>query len=82
MTAHLRRFLSLFTDEMANITFAESFQIIITAMIEHVCAIFHPMEGQITMLIEMFIGRLPNYIRNSLTKAHNSLKALSYYLYY
>ena len=57
-----------FTDELADITFGESFQIIITAMIDSVCAIFQPTEEQLLMFIEMFVGRLPDYIRNSLTK--------------
>ena len=58
-----------FTDELADITFGESFQIIITAMIDSVCAIFQPTEDQLAMFIEMFVGRLPSYIRDSLTKA-------------
>lgn len=58
-----------FTDELADITFGESFQIIITAMIESVCAIFQPTEEQLKLFIEMFVGRLPDYIRNSLAKA-------------
>ena len=58
-----------FTDELADITFGESFQIIITAMLESVCAIFQPTEEQKALFIEMFIGRLPEYIRNSLAKA-------------
>ncbi len=58
-----------FTDELADITFGESFQIIITAMIDSVCAIFQPTEAQIELFIEMFVGRLPDYIRNSLAKA-------------
>ena len=58
-----------FTDELADITFGESFQIIVTAMLESVCAIFQPTEEQMALFIEMFIGRLPEYIRNSLTKA-------------
>ena len=58
-----------FTDELADITFGESFQIIITAMIDSVCAIFQPTEEQLQMFIEMFVGRLPGYIRNSLAKA-------------
>ena len=58
-----------FTDELADITFGESFQIIITAMIDSVCAIFQPTEEQLAMFIEMFVGRLPDYIRNSLAKA-------------
>ena len=58
-----------FTDELKDITFGESFQIIITAMIESVCAIFQPTEEQLELFIEMFAGRLPEYIRNSLAKA-------------
>ena len=58
-----------FTDELADITFGESFQIIITAMIDSVCAIFQPTEEQLALFIDMFVGRLPDYIRNTLTKA-------------
>ena len=58
-----------FTDELADITFGESFQIIITAMIDSVCAIFQPTEDQLRLFIEMFVDRLPDYIRNSLAKA-------------
>jgi hypothetical protein len=57
-----------FTDELTDITFGESFQIIITAMIDSVCAIFQPTEEQLALFIEMFVGKLPDYIRNSLTK--------------
>ena len=58
-----------FTDELADITFGESFQIIISAMIDSVCAIFQPTEEQLTLFIDMFVGRLPDYIRNLLAKA-------------
>ena len=58
-----------FTDELADITFGESFQIIITAMIESISAIFQPTEEQLAMFIEMFVGQLPEYIRDSLAKA-------------
>jgi hypothetical protein len=58
-----------FADELRDITFGESFQIIITAMIDSVCAIFQPTEEQLELFIEMFVGRLPEYIRNSLAKA-------------
>lgn len=58
-----------FTDELADITFGESFQIIITAMIESISAIFQPTKEQLAMFIEMFVGQLPEYIRNSLAKA-------------
>ena len=58
-----------FTDELADITFGESFQIILNIMIDSVCAIFQPTEEQLQLFIDMFVGRLPEYIRNSLVKA-------------
>ena len=58
-----------FTDELKDITFGESFQIIVNAMIDSVCAIFQPTEDQFELFIEMFVGRLPEYILISLTKA-------------
>ena len=58
-----------FTDELADISFGESFRIIITAMMECVRAIFQPTEEQIALFIEMFVGRLPDFIRNSLARA-------------
>ena len=38
-------------------------------MIDSVFAIFQPTEEQLALFIEMFVGKLPDYIRNSLTKA-------------
>lgn len=58
-----------FKDELKDITFGESFQIIMTALIESVCAIFQPTEEQMELFIEVFVGRLPDYIRNPLAKA-------------
>ena len=58
-----------FTDELADMTFGESFQIILNIMIDSVCAIFQPTEEQLQLFIDMFVGRLPEYIRNSLAKA-------------
>ena len=58
-----------FTDELADITFGESFQIIITAMMDCVSAIFQPTDEQLHMFIEMFFGRLPAYIKKSLVKS-------------
>ena len=58
-----------FTDELEDITFGESFQIIMTAMIDSVCAVFWPTEEQLEMFIRMFVGHFPEYIRNSLIKA-------------
>ena len=39
-----------FTDELRDISFGESFQIIITAMIDSVCAIFQPTEEQLELV--------------------------------
>ncbi len=58
-----------FTYEFRHVTIGESFQIVITAMIDSVCAIFQPTEEQIELFIEMFVDRLPEYIRNSFAKA-------------
>lgn len=58
-----------FTDELTDITFGESFRIIINAMIDSICAVFQPTEAQLAFFIDAFVGRLPDYIRNSLTKA-------------
>ena len=58
-----------FTDELSDITFGESFRIIVTAMIDSVRAIFQPTEEQLQVFIDMFFGRLPEYIRVSLVKA-------------
>ena len=57
------------TDELTDITFGESLGIIITAMMESICAIFRPTEEQVELLIEMFMGRLPEYMRRSLAKS-------------
>lgn len=58
-----------FIDELADITFGESFRIIITAMIDSVCAVSRLTEEQLQVFIDVFFGRLPEYIRNSLSKA-------------
>lgn len=57
-----------FSDELQDITFGESFQILITAMMECIFAIFQPTEEQMETFIDMFVGRLPEFIRNSLAK--------------
>jgi hypothetical protein len=38
-------------------------------MIDSVCAIFQPTEEQLQLFIELFVGRLPKYNRDSLAKA-------------
>ena len=58
-----------FTDELEDITFGESFQIIVTAMIENIYAVFRPTDEQMDLFIEAFVGRLPGYLLRSLTKS-------------
>ena len=41
--------LVFFIDELADITFGESFQIIMTDLIESVCVIFKPTEEQLAV---------------------------------
>ena len=57
-----------FTDELADITFAESFQIILKAMFECIYAIFQITEEQLDSFIEMFISRLPEYMQRALAR--------------
>ena len=57
-----------FTDELADITFAESLQILLKAMFECIYAIFQATEEQMDTFIEMFINRLPEYMQRALTR--------------
>lgn len=65
----LGELLFLITDELEDITFLESFRIILTAMIESVCEIFKPTEEQLDSFSESFLGRLPEYLQNLLVKS-------------
>ena len=64
----MRRDIFFLSDELADITFGESFQIILTAMMDSICAIFQPTEEQMELFIEMIVGWLPDYMRKSLAK--------------
>ena len=57
-----------FTDELADITFSESFQIILKAMFEYIYTVFQVTEEQINTFIEMFVERLPLYLQRALAK--------------
>ena len=57
-----------FTDELADITFAESLQILLKAMFECIYAIFQVTDEQMDTFIEMFINRLPEYMQRALTR--------------
>jgi hypothetical protein len=57
-----------FTDELADITFAESFQIILRAMFECIYTVFQVTDEQIDVFIEMFVDRLPEYMQRALLR--------------
>jgi hypothetical protein len=58
-----------FTDELADITFGESFMLILNMMVESVMAVMYPTDYQIKLILEMFIGKLPEYLQSSLVRA-------------
>ena len=58
-----------FVDELADITFAESMKILLTAMLDSISAIFRPTEEQLAMFIEVFINRLPDFFRRAIPSA-------------
>ena len=57
-----------FVDELADITFAESYQILVRAMFECIYAIFKVTEEQVNEFIDLFIRKLPEYIQKSLVR--------------
>lgn len=60
---------SYLTDELADITFGQSLQIILTAMFESLYTIFQVTESQVDAFIEMFVNSLPEYLQNSLVRS-------------
>lgn len=65
-----------FTDELADITFAESSQILLRAMFECIYTIFQVTEAQMNAFIEMFINRLPEYMQRALTRVPMAAEAI------
>ena len=57
------------TDELADITFGESLQIILKATFEGIYTVFQVTEAQIDAFIDIFVDRLPDFIQNSLAKS-------------
>ena len=57
-----------FTDELADITFAESFEIIMKAMFECIYTVFQVTDEQVDSFIKMFVDRLPGYMQNALLR--------------
>lgn len=58
-----------FTDELADITFAESYQILLRAMFESICAIFQVTEQQMDEFLRLFVSKLPSYMQNTLSRS-------------
>lgn len=56
-------------DELADITFGESLQIILKVMFEGIYTVFQVTEAQIDAFIDIFVDRLPDFIQNSLAKS-------------
>ena len=56
------------SDELADITFSESLQIILKTMIESLYAVFQAPEDQIQMFISLFVDCLPIFLQHALTK--------------
>lgn len=57
-----------FRDELSDITFAESYRILLRAMLESICAVFQVTNEQICEFSSIFIEKMPNYLRNILIK--------------
>ena len=57
-----------FTDELADITFAQSLWIIIRAMFECIYTIFQVSDEQMDKFITMFVNRLPGYMQRALAR--------------
>ena len=49
----------MMVDELKDITFSMSIQLIYAALLESVCELFQPTEKQISLLTENFVSRLP-----------------------
>ncbi|GHN63425.1 hypothetical protein ME807_18320 [Lactobacillus delbrueckii] len=54
-------------DELADITFNHSLQILVEAMFESVKEIFQPIEELMERFTDAFISRLPKYMQEELT---------------
>jgi len=57
-----------FTDELADITFAESLRIIMKTMLECISTVFQVTDKQMDVFLTMFINRLPVFLRSALER--------------
>ena len=52
-------------DELADISFNHSLQLILVAMLDSICSVFHATEEQLSLFTAEFISRLPDYLKKS-----------------
>ena len=57
-----------FTDELVDITFADSFQIILKTIFECIYTIFQATDEQVDVFIKMFVNRLFEYLQIALLR--------------
>lgn len=62
----------LIADELADITFCQSLQILLEAMFGSIYAIFRPTEEQIDRFIDMFIEQLPGYLQRAIARGQKA----------
>lgn len=55
-------------DELADITFKESFQLLLTIMKENIRQIFHPTKEQMEGFVQLFFSQLPSYLHHLFIK--------------
>lgn len=58
-----------FIDELTDITFTESYVILLKAMFESIYTIFQVTDEQIDEFISLFISKLPSYIKSAFARA-------------
>ena len=57
-----------FIDELADITFVESYQILLKCMFESIYTVFQVTNEQMNDFIQLFVRKLPYYIQNAIAK--------------
>lgn len=62
----------LIADEMADITFCESLQILLEAMFKSIYVIFQPTDEQVDRFIEIFVDQLPEYLQRALARGRSA----------
>ena len=71
----LGEILFFMVDEIADITFDDSMQIIFTALFEAISVVFQPTEAKMTEFINAFLGGLPDYMQKALSPMQEAMAA-------